>query len=122
MKHYNNPPAVEFEYNEDTYRVEADIDNKECIWWRVGSTHKIVCELADPAYQIIAPIEDWPVVADFGIYLNTEDMLDYGLFMARLNQAVRQFLPPDHPVRCKEVSERYKAQLHLPDREWWLLE
>ena len=120
MKHLNYPPAVEFEYNEDTYRVEADIDKKECTWWRVGSTHKLTCELDDPAYQIVTPMENWPVVADFEIYLDTEEMYVYGQFMALLNTAVRQFLPPNHPVRCQEVSDKFKAELHPHYPKWWL--
>lgn len=117
MKIYNDPPAVEFEYKNITYRVEPDFDNNQCHWCRTDNPQIFTCDLADPAYPIKTYDEEPDLFGYFAIYIGSDDPHDYGLFLARLNKAVRHFLPENHHVRFEEVSEKFKNSLKLPARE-----
>jgi len=115
MKVFKNPRAVEFDFKDKTYRIEPDYNKAQFKWWRIGSTHYIICAMQYPAYQLIAPDENWPVVSNFGIYLGEEDMKVIGQFMKQINRAARKLLPKDHPIWCTEVSSGYKAYIRSPE-------
>jgi len=110
MRTYNNPPAVEFEINKTTYRVEPDYASNTCEWWELGKNNKYRCQLDDPAIPILAMDEDWPLSFELYILLGTEDTHIHGEFLKALNKAVRRFLPKDHPKWRSEVSAGYKKQ------------
>jgi len=110
MRIFNNPPAVEFEINKITYRVEPDYASNSCEWWVLGERNRNRCELDDPAFPIMAEDEDWPLSFELYLLLGTEDTHVHGEFLKALNKAVRHFLPMGHPKWCPEVSSRYKRQ------------
>jgi len=113
MQHYTDPLGVEFKFNKITYRVEPDYENNKCYWCRTDNPQVFTCDLADPAYPIKTYEEDPTLFAYFAIYISSDDPHDYGLFLARLNKAVRHFLPEGHEVRYPEVSKKFKESLQL---------
>lgn len=121
MKTYSNPPAVEFEVNRTTYRVEPDYTSNTCEWWVRGKSDKYRCQLDDPAIPLLAMDEDWPLSFELYMLLDTEDTQIHGAFLKALNRAVRHFLPKGHPKWCPEVSTGYKkqqAQLAEEEKSW----
>jgi len=107
MRYYRKHPAVEFEIQGDTYRVEPEYNSNTCVWWKVGKDVKNHCPLDDPSFQILMPDEDWPFAMELYSELNTEDTKIHGEFLTLLNKAVRHFLPKGHPKWCPEKSEKY---------------
>ncbi len=113
MKKDNLPLYVDFENGEHTYGVVPNYEDYTCEWWRIHDGWRYKCDLADPAYEIMSPDEDWDTSFELYEYLKTEDMLKQGLFLAQVNAAVRSCLPEGQEVRFNEVSHSFKENLRL---------
>ena len=92
MRYYRKNPAVEFDFNGETYRVEPRPKQGGCEWWRVGSATKYRCGLEDPAYPILTPEEDWMFSTEMYMFLESEDPLEHTEFLTLLNKAVKHFM------------------------------
>ena len=92
MRYYRKNPAVEFDFNGETYRVELRPKQFGCEWWRVGSNTKYRCGLEYPAYPILTPEEDWMFSTEMYMLLKSENPAEHAEFLALLNKAVKHFM------------------------------
>ncbi len=92
MRYYRKNPAVEFDFNGETYRVEPRPKQFGCEWWRVGSATKYRCGLEYPAYPILTPEEDWMFSTEMYMLLKSEDPAEHAGFLTLLNKAVKHFM------------------------------
>jgi hypothetical protein len=92
MRYYRKNPAVEFDFNGETYRVEPRPKQFECEWWKIGGRSKYRCRLEHPAYPILTPEEDWMYSVEMYMLLDSEDPAEHTEFLKLLNKAVKHFI------------------------------